>query len=127
VVEGEKRGRTIGFPTANLDGIPPRKIIPARGVYAAWVTGAAASATSVIARKQPAMVNIGYRPTFNGTDRTVEAHVLNFAGDLYGEQLRLHFLERIRDERSFDGPEALVAQLKKDRAACEAIFSKNET
>jgi len=57
----------------------------------------------------------------------VEAHVLNFAGDLYGEQLRLHFLERIRDERSFDGPEALVAQLKKDRAACEAIFSKNET
>jgi len=127
VVEGEKRGRTIGFPTANLDGIPPRKIIPARGVYAAWVTGAAAPATSVIARKQPAMVNIGYRPTFNGTDRTVEAHVLNFAGDLYGEQLRLHFLERIRDERSFDGPEALVAQLKKDRAACEAIFSKNET
>jgi riboflavin kinase / FMN adenylyltransferase len=124
VVAGEKRGRTIGFPTANLDGIPPRKIIPARGVYAAWVTGAGAT-TSVIARDQPAMVNVGYRPTFNGTDRTVEAHLLDFAGDLYGEELRLHFLERIRDERSFDGPEALVAQLKKDRAACETIFSKN--
>ncbi|NBB85581.1 MAG: bifunctional riboflavin kinase/FAD synthetase [Bacteroidetes bacterium] len=126
VVEGEKRGRTIGFPTANLGGIPPRKIFPARGVYAAAVTGAAAPAASVIAKQQPAMVNVGYRPTFNGTDQTVEAHLLDFTGDLYGEELQLHFLERIRDERSFDGPEALVAQLKKDRAACEAIFSKNE-
>lgn len=125
VVEGEKRGRTIGFPTANLDEVPPRKIVPARGVYAAWVTEASPPSKSVIARKHPAMVNVGYRPTFNGKEQTVEAHLLNFSGDLYGRQLELHFLERIRDERSFDGPDALVAQLENDRAACEMIFAEN--
>lgn len=123
VVKGEQRGRTIGFPTANLDDIPPRKIIPKRGVYAAWVTGAAQPSEAVIASNQPAMVNIGYRPTFDGKEKTVEAHLLDFSGDLYGKQLGLHFLERIRDEHSFEGPEALIAQLNKDRSVCEGIFS----
>lgn len=125
VVEGEKRGRTIGFPTANLDNIPPRKIIPARGVYAAWASAGGDVSPTGMATTHRAMVNVGYRPTFEGTEQTVEAHLLDFAGDLYGDTLQLHFLKRIRDERSFDGPKALVAQLKKDRAACEAIFSTN--
>jgi len=129
VVEGDKRGRAIGFPTANLGGVPPRKIVPARGVYAAWVTtpSGIGDSTSVIANKQRAMVNIGYRPTFGGNRETVEAHLLDFSGNLYDQEIQLHFVQRIRDERSFDGPEELVVQLEKDRTSCEAIFAENES
>ncbi len=106
VVRGDQRGRTIGFPTANLD-VWAQQIIPANGVYAGWA--------SVDETRHQAVTNIGVRPTFAGDKMvTVEAHLLDFSGDLYGKQLRLTFEARLRDERKFDGIEALKAQLHKD-------------
>jgi riboflavin kinase/FMN adenylyltransferase len=106
VVEGDRRGRTIGIPTANLS-IPPELAVPARGVYAAWADHQGGRA--------PAVVNIGLRPTFDGaSDLTVEAHLLDYEGDLYGRSLRLHFVERLRDEQKFNGVSALVRQIQHD-------------
>jgi riboflavin kinase / FMN adenylyltransferase len=106
VIHGDARGRTIGFPTANLH-IPERMAIPANGVYAAWV--------DVDGSRQPAVVNIGVRPTFGVSQRTIEAHLLDFDGDLYGKMLTLRFVSHIRQERKFDGVEQLVAQITLDR------------
>ncbi len=106
VIEGARRGRTIGIPTANLD-VPPELAVPARGVYAGWMTVGDA--------EYPAVTNIGLRPTFEGEPvTTVEAHLLDFSGDLYGRQVRLNFVERLREEKKFDGVEALVAQIQQD-------------
>src|SRR5690242_20455361 len=87
VVPGDQRGRTIGFPTANI-AVSPGTAVPPRGVYAALADG------------RPAAVNVGLRPTFTGEDPTlmIEVHVLDFAGDLYGDQMTVTFLERLRDE-----------------------------
>lgn len=106
VVEGAKRGRTIGIPTANL-AIPVEQVIPRRGVYAAFA--------DVKGQRYQAVVNIGLRPTFDGAGSlTVEAHLLDFSGDVYGELLTLHFIERLRDEQKFDGIDALIAQIHHD-------------
>jgi riboflavin kinase / FMN adenylyltransferase len=102
VVEGDARGRTLGIPTANL--LPPRDVIvPATGVYAGKVGDHAAA------------INVGVRPTFERDgELLVEAYLLDFDGDLYGDTLRIAFLERIRDEERFDSPEALVEQMQRD-------------
>ena len=113
VIHGDARGHTIGFPTANLH-IPERMAIPANGVYACWVDRDGA--------RHPAVVNIGVRPTFGASIRTIEAHLLDFDDDLYGESIALHFIERIREERRFDGVEALVAQIASDRDRAAAIL-----
>lgn len=108
VVEGDRRGRTIGFPTANLQPTHARKIIPKPGVYVVHVRlpdGAV----------RGGMMNIGRRPTFNGTGVRPEVHLFDFEGDLYGAQLRIEFVERLRDERRFESLEALVEQLSQDR------------
>ncbi len=106
VVRGDARGRTLGFPTANV-AVDVRKVLPARGVYAAWAWWDE--------RPWPAVVNIGYRPTFNGERQSrVEAHVLDFEGDLYGRTLKLDFLVRLRAERAFPSVEALRAQIARD-------------
>jgi riboflavin kinase/FMN adenylyltransferase len=105
VVEGERRGRTLGFPTANLQ--TENETLPSSGVYAVrcrvstgqWVPGVA---------------NLGHRPTFGGTGPSVEAHLIGFDADLYGSRLRLQFEARVRDEQRFSGPEALVEQIRKD-------------
>jgi riboflavin kinase/FMN adenylyltransferase len=110
VVEGAKRGRLIGVPTANL-APPGDLLLPANGVYAAVAT------CPELPRPYPAMVNIGTRPTFDNGARTVEAHLLDFDGDLYGMLLTLHFIDWLRAEQRFDGVPALVAQLQRDRAA----------
>jgi acetoacetyl-CoA synthetase len=114
VVPGDRRGRTIGFPTANI--VPSEgQDCPAPGVYAALANG------------RPAAVNIGVRPTFAGASPglVVEVHLLDFTGDLYGEELTLRFLKRLRGEQRFDGVDALVAQIERDvadaRAACEEV------
>lgn len=114
VIHGDARGRLIGFPTANFH-IPDRMAIPANGVYAAWVTRGV--------DRLPAVVNIGVRPTFGVSTRTIEAHLLDFSGDLYGEMLAVGFVERIREERRFDGVEALVAQIASDRDAAARILA----
>jgi riboflavin kinase/FMN adenylyltransferase len=109
VVKGRQLGRTIGFPTANIRVDDPYKLVPGDGVYAVRVK-----------RKNvmlPGMLNIGMRPTVNGTDRTIEVNILDFDADLYGETLILEFVKRLRDELKFDGLDALKAQLAKDKVA----------
>ena len=106
VVRGEGRGRSIGVPTANL-AVPAGLALPAGGVYA--VTAGRRWDEAI-----PAVANIGTRPTFDGRGMTIEAHLLGFEGDLYGELLRVRFIDRIRDEQRFDGPEELVRQIRQD-------------
>jgi riboflavin kinase/FMN adenylyltransferase len=106
VVRGFQRGKTLGFPTANLE-FPETKAIPAEGVYTAVAEWGG--------RKFRAMVNIGSNPTFQAENQTVEAHLLDFDTEIYGEQIRLFFYHRIRDVMPFDGPESLKAQLERDR------------
>ena len=108
VVHGDERGRTIGFPTANVD-IPEGFIVPADGVYAARCMTEAG-------HQFACAVNIGKRPTFYGSaDRSlVECHLLDFSGDLYGQSLAVEFVERLRDEQRFERLDALTAQLRTD-------------
>jgi riboflavin kinase / FMN adenylyltransferase len=116
VVRGDGRGRELGMPTANL--VPDdRLVVPGHGVYAAWAHG------------KPAAVNVGVRPTFDtGRGLLVEAHLLDFDGDLYGQTLRVAFLERMRGERRFDSVDALVEQMQRDveqaREICAATVSR---
>ena len=110
VVRGEQRGRQLGFPTANL--VPDeRLVLPGHGVYACL----AGTAAGELAEAGAAAVSIGVRPTFGtGRGELIEAYLLDFEGDLYGRELRLHFLHRLRGERRFDTVEALVQQMHGD-------------
>ena len=117
VVPGEHIGHEIGFPTANLSVDHPNKIIPAPGVYAVWAI--------LGTERMPAMMNIGMRPTFEGHSQTLEVHILNKVGDMYGQMLTVEFVERLRSERRFESRETLVEQLKADRATTMKIL-KNE-
>ncbi len=119
VVRGDGRGRTIGVPTANVVA-PDGVLRPGNGVYAARALHADGT--------WDAVVNVGTRPTFDGTTTTVEAHLLDASEqaedlDLYGTQLRLELLARLRDERRFDGPEELVAQIHADIRAARDHFA----
>lgn len=106
VEHGDKRGRTIGFPTANL-GVWPEQIIPARGVYAGWAT--------LAGERFMAVTNVGVRPTFEGEPvLKVEAHLLDFDREIYGHTLDLTFEARLRAEQKFNGIDALKAQLAQD-------------
>jgi riboflavin kinase/FMN adenylyltransferase len=105
VIHGDKRGRTIGFPTANLE-IPKDKLLPAFGVYACWVT--------IAGKRHPGVVNIGQRPTFNPPKLMIEAHVFDWSGDIYGETVSVSLVSRIRAEQAFPSIDALVAQIKVD-------------
>ena len=102
VVHGDKRGRELGMPTANL--VPDDAYVtPGHGVYAAWAHG------------HPAAVNVGVRPMFeSGRGLLVEAHLIDFEGDIYGETLRIAFLQRLRGEKRFDSVDDLVAQMNRD-------------
>jgi riboflavin kinase / FMN adenylyltransferase len=102
VVGGEKRGRELGFPTANI--VPdPRLVIPGHGVYAAFANG------------HPAAVNVGVRPTFeSGRGVLIESYLIDFDADLYGQNLRVAFIERLRGERRFPDIESLVEQMRAD-------------
>jgi riboflavin kinase/FMN adenylyltransferase len=112
VVHGDKRGRGLGFPTANI--VPDDKLaVPGHGVYAAWAHG------------KPAAVNVGVRPTFvTGRGLLIEAFLLDFDEDIYGETLRVAFLERLRGEKRFESVDDLVAQMERDveqaREVCSA-------
>ncbi|MEX0649008.1 MAG: bifunctional riboflavin kinase/FAD synthetase [Balneolaceae bacterium] len=107
VIHGDKRGGKIGFPTANIQPENPRKIIPQKGVYAVWVR--------VDGAYHKGMMNIGIRPTFGGNEQTLEVHIFNFNKNIYGRDIQVQFVERVRDERSFSGPEGLKKQLETDR------------
>ncbi len=118
IVRGSRRGHTIGFPTANLATAAGR-VIPANGVYATWAWWEG--------RRYMAVTNVGVRPTVNGTHRTVEAHVLDFDGDLYGRCLRLEFVARLRDEMRFPSLEALKAQIARDRDRAALLLAREPT
>lgn len=113
VEHGDQRGRTIGFPTANIAA--EGEILPANGVYAGHVV-------LPDGRRFPSVSNIGRRPTFAGREVRVEAHLLDFDGDLYGQHLRLELVARLREERRFDGLPALTAQIRADAAEARAIL-----
>ncbi len=114
VVHGDHRGRQLGFPTANLN-VPEGKLIPANGIYAVrvrlgddWLNGAA---------------NIGVRPQFGGGPRLVEVYILDFDRDIYGQELEIHFVERLRDEMKFQSVQALIEQMGRDVSQARAILT----
>ena len=115
IVEGDRRGREIGFPTANLE--TSNELIPPHGVYATTL--------EVDGVVHAGMTNIGVRPTFGGdTQTTIETHVLDFTGDLYGRHVRLAFVQRLRDERRFDDVDGLKAQIEADKRRAERLFTR---
>lgn len=113
VSRGDARGRTIGFPTLNLP--LRRKAVSLRGVFAVRVAGLAATPL-------PAVANLGWRPTVDGTYPLLEVHVLDFSGQVYGRQVQVEFVQRLRDEQRFDGLDALRRQIDDDVRAARAVF-----
>lgn len=110
VVDGYKVGRKIGFPTANLQVDFPNKLIPSVGVYAVYVY--------VNGQKYKGMLNIGHRPTLNnGTDLSIEVHILDFEGDIYQQPIRLEFIDFLRAEEKFNSIDELILQIEKDKKA----------
>jgi len=116
VVRGEGRGRLLGFPTANL-AVWPKRMMPAAGVYACWA--------EVDGRRYAAVANLGVRPTFEQTPVAprLEAHLLDFHGNLYHRTLTLEFVARLREERRFPSPEALAEQIQRDIAAAKTALA----
>ncbi len=133
VMPGEHIGHQLGFPTANLQPDDPFKLIPASGVYAVWAQVANQTTPGrrllhedAIAylggELLPAMMNIGTRPTFDGRNRTLEVNIFDFDGNLYGQTVIITFVARLREERKFESPEALMAQLKEDQEQAKTIL-----
>lgn len=114
VTTGQRRGRSLGFPTANLE-MEPFMALPADGIYATWAL--------IGDEKRASATNIGVRPTFGPGERIVEAHILDFNGDLYGQEVRLEFVARLREERRFESPEALVEQMRQDVAHAQSALA----
>lgn len=115
VVDGYKVGRKIGFPTANLQVDCPDKLIPAQGVYAVYVY--------VEGEKRAGMLNIGHRPTLdNGSNLSIEVHILRFSGNIYHKAMRIEFVEYLRPEEKYDSIDALIAQMNKDKETVARIL-----
>ena len=113
-MEGKRRGHEIGFPTANL--MTDNELLPPHGVYA--------TTTTIDGIVHAGLTNIGTRPTFGESGTTVETHLLNYSGDLYGRSVRLGFVLRLRDERRFDDVDALRTQIEADQRRAERLFSR---
>ncbi len=120
VVEGQRIGRTIGFPTANIMLYEPLKILPADGVYAVWAES--------LGRCYRGITNIGTRPTISHmNERTIETHILGFDEDIYGLSFKIEFVKRLRDEQKFASLHELKLQLERDRQnASDILLSKSE-
>ncbi|MDZ7898196.1 MAG: bifunctional riboflavin kinase/FAD synthetase [Arcicella sp.] len=114
IVKGKQLGRTIGFPTANIQVREIAKLIPADGVYA----------VKVYYREEVlgGMLNIGNRPTVDGTFKTIEVNIFDFDREIYGENLMIEFIQKIRNEQKFNGLDELKAQIEKDKETCLAIL-----
>jgi riboflavin kinase/FMN adenylyltransferase len=132
VVDGYKEGRKIGFPTANIRPTCANKLIPADGVYAVYVNTIDSEneyRPSEWKSSSPflGMLNIGYRPTLNnGRERSIEAHILDFEGNLYGKSIKVEFVHRLRDERTFDSLGELTEQLRKDKEKVRELLTGKE-
>jgi len=116
VITSDKRGRVLGFPTANLY-IRPQQALPGNGIYA--------TIAQVDGKQFSSATNIGIRPTFGEGEKMVETHLLNYEGDLYGKDMRLEFVQKLRDEQRFPSSEELKAQIEKDVREVEAILAKD--
>ena len=115
IVSGYQVGRKIGFPTANLQVDFPNKLIPAIGVYAVRV--------SVNGQSYRGMLNIGHRPTLNnGTNLSIEVHILDFEGDIYNQPMRIEFIDFLRPEAKFQSVDELVLQIQKDKEAALQVL-----
>lgn len=117
VVHGEKRGKQIGFPTANIHPENKHKVIPRNGVYAVFVR--------IDGSYHPGMMNIGVRPTFDGDDVRIEVHIFDFDEDIYGKEVLIQFVDGIRDERKFDGIDDLKKQLVSDKERTQNLLKNN--
>lgn len=115
VVSGQQLGRTIGFPTANL-AVPVEKFLPRSGVYGVWVEGADITPL-------PGVMNLGMRPTVNGLAQTIEVHVLDWSGDLYGKSLTVCLEKFLRPEQKFDSLDALKRQIQRDAEQARSLLS----
>lgn len=116
VVHGDKRGKEIGYPTANIKPEHNNKVIPKDGVYAVKVR--------INGNWYNGMMNIGTRPTFDGKVRTLEVNLFEFDRDIYGKEVQVRFFNRIRDEKKFDGMEALIEQLKQDEQQARELLGR---
>ena len=117
VVEGDRRGRELGFPTANL-ALDASILAPKHGIYATWAR--------FQGEKRPSATSIGVRPTFGGGPRFVEVYVMDFDGDLYGETLDVEFVRLLRDEQYFESVSGLVRQMERDVDQARAVLSGRE-
>jgi riboflavin kinase / FMN adenylyltransferase len=118
VIHGAGRGKKINFPTANID-YPEQKVIPANGIYACWAT--------LGNEKFMAATNVGFNPTFTPERQvaSVEAYLLDFDRDIYGEQLKLEFVERLRDELKFESVEGLIQKMRGDVTQTREILEQD--
>jgi riboflavin kinase / FMN adenylyltransferase len=116
VITANKRGRDLGFPTANLD-VKPQQALPGTGIYA--------TITHVDGRQFPSATNVGTRPTFGEGDKMVETHLLKYRGDLHGKEIKVEFVQKLRDERRFPSRDELKAQIARDVQEVAAIFAKD--
>ena len=113
VAHGQKRGRKLGFPTANV--ALRDELVPLSGVYAVWV--------EVEGAIRPGVANIGRNPTFGEFEMSVEAHILDYKGKIYGQPIRVHFVQRIRAEKKFSGPEELISRIREDVGLARMILA----
>lgn len=117
VVHGDKRGKKIGYPTANIQPDNPKKVVPKCGVYAVWAR--------VNSNYLPGMMNIGERPTFDGAGVALEVHIFDFDSDIYGKEIQVQFVARLRDEKEFAGIDELKEQLKEDEVSARKLLKKH--
>ena len=125
VVSGQQLGRTIGFPTANLQ-LPPEKFLPQNGVYAVEVQLGDLQ-TPVLERSLPAVMNLGYRPTVDGTRQVVEVHLLDWSGDLYDRTIVVDLKHFLRAEQKFDSLDGLKAQIQADCETARGLLAARES
>ena len=116
VTAGDSRGRLLGFPTANID-IFERFVIPADGVYLGWVN------IPQLKTNLQAVINIGSNPTFAGDKKWIEPYIIDFNKNIYGRQIKVYFLKRLRDEILFASKEDLIKQIKKDLSFAKTYFN----
>jgi riboflavin kinase/FMN adenylyltransferase len=116
VVEGDRRGKQLGFPTANLE-VEPGMMVPGDGIYATWA--------DIDGVRHPSATSIGVRPTFGLTQRLVEVYVIDFDGDLYGKDLCVEFVGKLRNQQTFPGVEALIDQINRDVAGSRLVLAED--
>ena len=118
VVVGDRRGRTLGFPTANIE-VDPQLLLPGDGIYATWAI--------IDGQRHQSATSIGVRPTFDLSQRLVEVFVMDFDADLYGKTMGVEFVRKVRDQEKFDGLDALVTQINQDVADCRQVLAQDRS